>query len=172
MSDLPMGAVMKCEDFLETLEELPVNVPGAGGAAEWLALLPEAARGHVAQCASCEGAWQDFVETRSALTELKEGLPEPGPWFTARVMATIRAQENEIEERKNGVWISVRRLAPRLAAFAAVLLVLAGTWALELRRAENTRQREMRPVEGLFETAPSAQMNDDIVASTYEERQP
>lgn len=172
MSELPLGAAMNCEEFLEKLEELPVAAPGAGSAAEWLAVLPEAARGHAAKCASCEGAWQDFVETRSALAGLREMLPEPGPWFAARVMATIRAKENEIEERTNGVWISVRRLAPRVAALAAVLLVLTGTWALELRRVENARQREMRPVEGLFEGTPSTPVNDDIVASMYEGRQP
>ena len=172
MSDRPIDALMKCEEFLETLEGLPVNVPGTGSAAEWLALLPEAARAHAAKCESCEGAWKDFCETRSALAELKEGLPEPGPWFAVRVMASIRAQEKEMEERTNAVWISVRRLAPRLVTFAAVLLVLAGTWALESRRAEDTRQRQMRPAEGLFEATPSAPVNDDIVASTYEERQP
>ena len=30
----------------------------------------------------------------------------------------------------------------------------------------------MRPVEGLFEATPSAPVNDDIVASTHEGRQP
>jgi len=172
MSDRPVHAAMNCQDFLETLEELPVEVTQGESRVEWLSLLPEGARAHALRCASCEGAWHDFLETRSALAELKEGLPEPGPWFVARVMASIRAQETEIEERKNGVWTSVRRLAPRLAAFAAVVLVLAGTWAMEVRRAESTRQRDRRPVEGLFETVPSTQANDDIVASTYEVRQP
>lgn len=172
MRDLPKGAEMNCEEFMEAMEGLPVEAPGAKTAAEWSALLPEDAREHSRECASCEAALEDFAETREALGELKMGLPEPGPWFTARVMGAIRAQEREIEEQRNSVWIYVRRLAPRLAAFAALLLVLGGTWALELRRAEDTRRQEMRPVEGLFESAPSAPLNDDIIASTYRGHRP
>lgn len=173
MKDQPVGAeMMRCEEFLEALEGLPVETQGARTPGEWLAVLPEAAREHAVRCGSCEAALRDFAETREALAEMREGLAEPGPWFAARVMATIRARENEIEQQANSVWISVRRLAPRLAAFAAVLLVLGGTWAMELRRAEHRRQQEMRPAEGLFETTPSAPLNDDILARTYQEHQP
>jgi hypothetical protein len=174
MSNRPLGAG-KCEEFLEELERLPAGLPGKATAGDWRELLPQEAREHAASCANCEEALEDFAETRQALAGMAESLPEPGPWFVGRVMAKIRAQERELEEQANGVWIGVRRLAPRLAAFAAVLLVLGGTWALELRRAEQSRQLQPqgRPaVEGLFEAAPNAPLNDDIIASTHEEKQP
>jgi hypothetical protein len=169
MNDRPMGAEMNCEAFLADLEELPVEAPGAATAADWRRMLSESAREHLARCTSCQGALQDFAETREAMAEVKKGLPEPGPWFAARVMARIRAQEKEIEEQMNGVWVNVMRLAPRLAALAAVLLVVGGTWALQLRRADDARQKTMRPAESLFESAPTTLANDDIVATTYEE---
>ena len=172
MSDRPIGAG-KCEEFLEELERLPAGLPGRPTGRDWRELLPQKAREHAATCANCEEALEDFAETREALAGMAESLPEPGPWFVARVMAKIGAQERELEEQANGVWISVMRLAPRLAAFAAVLLVLGGTWALELRRAEQSRRQQTRPAaEGLFEAAPNTPLNDDIIANTHEEQQP
>jgi hypothetical protein len=171
MNDRPIGAPMNCEALLAELEELPVETLRASTATDWRRLLSESAREHAARCASCQSALEDFAETREAMAELKKSLPEPGPWFAARVMAKIRAQEKEIEEQVNGVWVNVMRLAPRIAAFAAVLLVLGGTWALQLRRADDVRQKMIRPVESLFESAPTTAANDDIVASIHEEPQ-
>jgi len=172
MNDSPVGVERNCEEFLELLEGLPLESPGVTTAAQWLAELPEGAQAHAAKCASCQAALEDFRETRVVLERMRKTLPQPPPWFAARVMATIRARENEIEEQRNSVWISVRRLAPRLAAFAGVVLVLGGTWAMELRRSEQRRQQDLRQVEGLFEAAPSTPLNDDVLAGTYEEHQP
>jgi len=172
MSDRPTGAP-GCTEFLEELERLPSGLPGRNPAGNWRERLPPAAREHTVKCAECAAALEDFAETRAAMAGMAERVAEPGLWFVSRVMAAIVAKERELEEQTNGVWISVMRLAPRLAAFAAVLLVLGGTWALELRRAEHSRQQQTRPaVEGLFETVPNTPLNDDIVASTHEELQP
>ena len=169
MNDRPMDEKVTCEWFLNELEGLPADEPGGATPKGLLLRLPEAARKHAMACTGCEEALQDFAETRMALAGMKEGLPEAGPWFAARVMAAIGARERDIEEKKDGVWISVRRLAPRLLAFAAVLLVLGGTWAIELRLADRTRGPEIRPAESLFEASPNA-LNDDIVASTAQEQ--
>lgn len=163
MSDRPRDNEKKCEWFLEQLEELPVESTEGTTPADWMGKLPTEAQEHAAQCASCEEALEDFAETRAALEGMKEGMPAAGPWFTARVMAAIRAKEEEIEEKKEGVWIGVRRLAPRLAVFAAVLLVAGGTWAFQVRRTEQARGTAMRPAESLFEATPSAPVNDDIL---------
>lgn len=172
MSDRPIGAC-SCEECLEELERLPSGLPGKNTVENWREMLPHASREHALKCAECKAALEDFAETRAALVGMAERAAQPGPWFVSRVMATIAANERESEEQSNGVWIGVMRLAPRLAAFAAVLLVLGGTWALELRRAEHSRQQLTRPaVEGLFETVPSTPLNDDIVASAHEELQP
>lgn len=87
-------------------------------------------------------------------------------------MNSIAAQEYETEERQEGFWIGVRRLAPRFVALATLLFMLGGTWAFQERRAANSRALEMGPVEGIFESAPSAPANDDIIAiaSTSQEQ--
>jgi len=172
MNDSPRDINVNCERFLNELEELEVEGAGAASANELLTSLSGEAREHAARCTSCEEALQDFAETRRELAGMREGLPEAGPWFAARVMAAIRAKEEEIEEKSEGVWASVRRLAPRLVAFAAVLLVLGGTWAIEVQRTERMRGPETRPGESLFEGAPTTALNDDIVASTYQEQRP
>lgn len=166
MNERPMGEGMKCEEFWEELERFPVEAPSSRTADEWRSELPEVARAHAAACSECGAALEDFAETRGALGVARERLPEPGPWFVARVMATIRA---EAEEQKNGVWIGVMKLAPKLAMLGALLLVLGGGWALQLRRAADQRNPN-GPVEGIFETSPNAAYNDDIVALSYEEQ--
>jgi hypothetical protein len=171
MTGLPKEVRMNCEEFVKELEALPPGDRKGVAPTGPLGRMTGGARAHATECAVCKQALEDFLETREALAGMKAEAPEPGPWFTAKVMRAIGARENEIEESRNSVWFSVRRLAPRLAAFAAVLLVVGGTWAIGLRRAERqVRQPEMKAVEGLFETLPSAPVNDDIVASASEEQ--
>jgi hypothetical protein len=169
MRDRPIGMEASCEAFLEELERLPLESPEPQTTGDRRELLPQEARVHAMECAKCEAALEDFVESRQAWGTMEESAVAPSPWFVQRVMAKIQAQE---EEQTNGVWVSVRRIAPRLAAFAAVLLVLGGTWVMELRRVAETRQQQMHAVEGLFEAGPNTPPNDDIVLSASEERQP
>lgn len=171
MNHPPVSPESHCESFLEQLDLLPLQALDLTLATDdWRALLPEAAREHLAACSSCQAALADFVETRAAFGAMRATMPQPGPWFVSRVMATIRAQQNAIEEQAENVWASVMRLAPRLSALAAIILVLGGTWLMELRRAEQSRHQQSAPAEGLFESSPAAP-NDDIIAS-YEEYRP
>ena len=170
MSEIGTGANLKCEEFLDTLEGLPLNGPGGATAAGLLRQLPSELRGHAASCSSCESALDDLAETRRVLRTTAGEVLEPGPFFIRRVMTAIRLEEAELEEEKNGFWISIRRIAPRLAVFAAVLLLLGGTWAFEVRRADHGSMPVVRPADGLFESAPSAPPNDDIIASVNEGR--
>jgi len=172
MSESPVEKKVNCEWFLNELEGLPGDGPNLATPAEFLAKMPEAAREHAARCATCGETLQDFAETRRALDGMKGTLPEAGPWFTKRVMSAIAVQEAEIEEKKEGVWISIRRLAPRVVAFAAVLLVVGGSWAIELRRADLARGRAAQASESLFESGTNTPVNDDIVMSTSEEPRP
>jgi hypothetical protein len=170
MKELPKDDQLVCEWMIGELEGLPSG-DGAGETVEvLLARLPGAAREHAAKCTECESAVRDFVDTRLALAHMKESLPEAGPWFTTRVVQAIAAQEEAIEERQNGFWTGVRRLAPRIVAFATLLLMLGGTWAFQERRAARANGPELRPAEGIFEAGPATPANDDIIASASEEK--
>lgn len=173
MSDGPSKETVECQKFLEALETRRAEQGVEVTPEVLLERVNEAARAHARNCEECQAAVEEMAVARKELARLWEVRPEPGPWFTARVMGAIRAKENEIEEKRNSVWVSVRRLAPRLVAFCALLLVLGGTWALELRRAEQAaKQAEMRPAEGLFESTPSTPPNDDVMAEWHQESRP
>jgi hypothetical protein len=170
MKEYPIASGMSCDDFLEQLERLPLDTPGTA-VANWGELLSQHAREHAAACPACEATLQDFRDTRLALAPMRQNGPEPGPWFVSRVMATIRAQQKQIEEQAEGVWVNIMRLAPRWSVLAALLLIVGGTWAVQLHRAQNALQQQRHGVEGLFESSP-APLNDDIVAVAYGDQQP
>lgn len=161
---------MNCEWFLDALDALPSNISRSATADLVLGGLPEPARQHAAVCAHCNSALQDFLDTRLSLHELAQALPQPSPWFTARVMQSIAARERAIEESSDGFWNGVRRLAPRLVAFAALLLMLGGTWAFEENRAAHSQKPEMRSIEGIFESVPNVPPNDDVIATPFGEQ--
>jgi hypothetical protein len=127
------------------------------------------ARGHAEVCAECCEAVEDLTETRRALLPMRAAVAGPGPWFTARVMAAIRAREREMEERSNGVWLGVRRLAPRMVALCTVLLVVGTTWAVQLSREDLARRPALGTAESVFESVP-APLNDDVLVGGPGER--
>ena len=158
-----------CQEFLDELESLSPETQGT----ELTKLLDSVSarvRQHGDACESCRQAAIDFGATREALQGLKAAGREERPWFVTRVMSAIRSREKEIEERREGVWISVRRLAPRLVALCAVLLIIGSTWAVHLRRTDQARRAQVRPVEALFEVGPSIAANDDVMISAGETR--
>lgn len=166
MNGLPKDKQVNCEWFLNQLEEIPAEARSTLEVC--LAKLPPQAREHAAECRNCESALEDFVDTRAALERMEAMLPEPGPWFTSRVMQSIAIQERENEESVEGFWAGVRRLAPRLVAFAMLLLMLGGTWAFEQNR--TARENSARSTEGLFQSAPSTPANDDVIAVSMPEK--
>jgi len=166
-----MGNLLKrdeenCRRFLDALEELPPSGNTRKSAEEWRAELPEGEEEHAGRCEACRTALEEFVETRNALSGI--AVREPGPWFAARVMAAINARERE-EEARDGVWISVRRLAPRLVALSALLLVLGGSWALELRKREGMNA-ERRSGDMVFDSSVAPTWYDDGLGMTSEVR--
>jgi len=167
------GVNVNCEWFLNELEALPpADRAHALSSAHFLELLPDQAKAHALACSACRSALEDFAETRAAFAGPVEAPVHPGPWFVSRVMHAIAAQEQEIEERQNGFWSGVRRLAPRLVAFATLLLMLGGTWAFqEHRSSHQSIQPQMTASEGIFEAMPNVPANDDILVS-HEDRLP
>jgi hypothetical protein len=152
--------------FLDALEELPPSEGTRKSAKEWRAGLPAAEVEHAGRCEACQTALEEFAETRNALVGMT--VQEAGPWFTARVMAAIGARERE-EEARDGVWISVRRLAPRLVALSALLLALGGSWALQLHKSEGINA-ERRGGDIVFDSSIAPTWYDDGLGTTIEVR--
>ncbi|HWY06151.1 MAG TPA: hypothetical protein VNY24_04780 [Candidatus Acidoferrales bacterium] len=157
---------VNCRRFLDALEELPASGNTRMSAEEWRAELPGAEKEHAGSCEACRTALEEFAETRNALAGIT--VPKAGPWFTTRVMAAIGARERE-EEARDGVWISVRKLAPRLVALSALLLLLGGSWALELRKTEGMNA-DRRGGDMLFDSSSAPTSYDDGLGMTSEVR--
>ena len=153
-----------CKRFREELESLPTGEQTRRNVEEWRAELPVAEARHLASCQECLQALEEVVETREALAGYT--TPEPGPWFKTRVMAAIAAQERE-EEATDGVWMYVRRLAPRVVALSALLLALGGSWAVQ------QRNRDVASSKGgdiVFDGTPGQNLYDDSLTSVSEVR--
>ena len=166
MGNLLSRDEQNCRRFLDALEELPPSGNMQKSAEEWRAELPGAEEEHAGSCDACRTALEEFAETRNALAGVT--VQEAGPWFTARVMAAIGAREKE-EEVRDGVWISVRRLAPRLVALSALLLVLGGSWALQLGKMDGLNA-ERRGGDMVFDSSVAPTWYDDGLGATSEVR--
>jgi len=95
-------------------------------ALERLADLPSRVREHVSACNDCQVFANELMDVRTVL-QRNSGGPQPGPFFLARVMASIAAQESELEKRSQ-IWAAVPRLASRLTLLASLTLLVAGSW--------------------------------------------
>jgi len=116
---------MKCNEIQARLSEY---LDGALGAEEAAAL-----EGHVAQCAACKGELEALRRTVQAVGELPRCAAPAG--FRDKVVQRIRA-ESAVEARPRIVY-----LWPRLAAVAAMLLVVVGVTLLLERGALTARAR-------------------------------
>jgi len=153
-----------CQKFRDLLESLPAGKEIRRGMEEWRAVLPQEDTRHLGLCRDCLQALEDMVETREALAGYE--APVPGPWFKTKVMAAIAAQERE-EEAQDGVWISVRRLAPRAVALSALLLVLGGSWAVQQRNRDLTNGRSADIV---GDASGTQNLYDDVSVNLLEAR--
>ena len=91
-----------------------------------LAALSERQRNHLNACDDCRIFAKELLQVRELLRGAADG-PQPGPFFLARVMASIAGRESEVEA-KTQTWAAVPRLAYRLSVLASLLLVIAGSW--------------------------------------------
>lgn len=162
MSTLPKKELHGCQEFREELEALPLKQDVGSNLQTLVERMSPASRGHAGICVECREAAEDVALTRSALQPLGELSAEPGPWFATRVMTAIAGREAEMDLR-DGVWLSVRRLAPRLVAVCALLLVLASTWTYQLRRMEVTGPPQAGSNETVLEPGQSVPLNDDVL---------
>ena len=156
-----------CRKLLEALDALATDRNIRMSAEQWRAELPPDEAEHAVVCDACRVAFEEFAETRNALAAMK--VEEAGPWFTARVMAAIAAKEGE-DEAQDGVWINVRRLAPRLVAFSALLLVLGGGWALRQRSTDLATTDRRGTGDIVFDSSAGPASYDDGLGAVSEVR--
>ena len=163
----PNREVRGCQEFREELEALPLKTSESEFATLLDGLSP-ASQQHASSCSECREAAEDLALTRAALQPLGELSPEPGPWFATRVMAAIAGRESELD-LSDAVWVSIRRLAPRLVAICALLLVLGSTWTYQLRRVEIAGQPpQVASNETVLEPSQPAPLNDDVLINATE----
>ena len=160
----PNREVRGCQEFREELEALPLK-----NTESVLDGLSPASLAHASGCAECREAAEDLALTRAAVQPLGELSPEPGPWFATRVMAAIAGRESELD-LSDALWASIRRLAPRLVAVCALLLLLASTWTYQLRRVEIAGPPQVASNESVLELGQSAPLNDDVLINATEGR--
>ncbi len=158
-----------CQEFREELEGLPLSENARGAPRPLLEEMTQGSREHGSECAECREAADDVALTRSALRPLGQLSAEPGPWFATRVMAAIAGRESDLD-LGDAVWLSIRRLAPRLVAVCALLLVLASTWTYQARRMENAGQPQVSANETVLEPGQTAPLNDDVLTNATEGR--
>ena len=91
-----------------------------------LASLSDRLRNHLNACDDCRIFADELLQVREILRGAPYG-PQPGPFFLARVMASIAGRESELEA-KTQTWAAVPRLAYRLSVLASLLLLIAGSW--------------------------------------------
>jgi hypothetical protein len=154
--------VRGCQEFREELEALPLK-----NTESVLDGLSPASLAHASGCAECRETAEDLALTRAALQPLGGLSPEPGPWFATRVMAAIAGRESEMD-LSDALWVSIRRLAPRLVAVCALLLLLASTWTYQLRRVEIAGPPQVASNESVLELGQSAPLNDDVLINATE----
>jgi len=125
-----------------------------------LTLLAQGLREHVYSCEACRTFAEELVEAREILGA-QENKTEPGPFFLARVMASIAAREADLE-RNAQTWAAVPRLASRLTVLASLGLLIAATWVYQMPSAPNIAGWNAPQWAGLVDTSA---VQDDLLVS-------
>jgi hypothetical protein len=157
-----VGSSGHCDAVCEVLERTgnletsdPVDAIGA-----LLAGLPEQMRKHIYSCERCRVFADDLLEARAMFEERKFGA-QPGPYFLARVMASIEDREQQLE-RSAQTWAAVPRLASRLAVLASLGLLLAASWVYQMPKNSGAGMSSQQVSEALVDNGTS---QDDLLLS-------
>jgi hypothetical protein len=151
----------ECELVCDALEVSALNSRGkVVGAGTLLAELPQSMREHVFSCEACRMFAEEMVEVRELLGARPEKT-EPGPFFLARVMASIVAREAEME-RSAQTWAAVPRLASRLTVLASLGLLIAATWVYQMPSDASGANWNAQQWAGLVDTSV---VQDDLLVS-------
>ena len=125
-----------------------------------LARLPHAMREHIYSCEACRTFAEELVEAREVL-RVMENKAGPGPFFLARVMASIASREAEVEQSAQ-TWAAVPRLASRLTLLASLGLLIAATWVYQMPTPSTVAGWNSSQWAGLVDTSA---VQDDLLVS-------
>lgn len=152
----------ECERICDALEAsaAPETRKEIAASGTLLARLPHQMREHVYSCEGCRTFVQELVEAREVLAAA-ENKVEPGPFFLARVMASIASREAELD-KKAQTWAAVPRLASRLAVLASLGLLIAVTWVYQMPSPANVAGWNSQQWSGLVDTNA---LQDDLLVS-------
>jgi predicted anti-sigma-YlaC factor YlaD len=78
---------------------------------------------HVSNCERCRAALDAIAPSRALLRSGVQRVAAPGPFFAARVMAAIRAEEERLATQRNVFWRPLEHLAARLAIVSAMVVM-------------------------------------------------
>jgi len=158
---LTRKANTECELVGDALEMIAPDSSGkVVGAGTLLAQLPQSMREHVFSCEACRMFAEEMVEARELLGAQPEKT-EPGPFFLARVMASIASKEAEME-RSAQTWAAVPRLASRLTVLASLGLLIAATWVYQMPSPSSVAGWNSQQWAGLVDTSA---VQDDLLVS-------
>jgi hypothetical protein len=126
------NANAECEHICDALEaSATLETRGETAASRTLlARLPHNMREHIYSCEACRTFAEELVSAREVL-EVIANKAQPGPFFLARVMASIASKEAKLE-RSAQTWAAVPRLASRLTLLASLGLLIAATWVYQM----------------------------------------
>ena len=158
---LTRKANTECEVVCDALEmSAPDSRGKVVGAGTLLAQLPQSMREHVFSCEACRMFAEEMVEAREVLSAQRQKA-EPGPFFLARVMASIAAKEAEME-RSAQTLAAVPRLASRLTVLASLGLLIAATWVYQMPSPASVAGWNSQQWAGLVDTSA---VQDDLLVS-------
>jgi hypothetical protein len=126
---------------------------------------------HVSNCAHCSEALETISVSRSLLHAGLEPTAAPSPFFTKRVMAVIRAEEDRLAAQGSTFWSPMQHLAARIAMVAGVLVMALTIYAYTFNTSTavdstvNTTAYELVPHQQLD---PQPQSKDEVLMSLVE----
>lgn len=157
-----------CENFELRLEDAAELAAERG---EQIALSTDLSA-HVSGCTHCSEALDAISVSRSLLHAGFEPTAAPSPFFTKRVMAVIREEEERQAAQGSIFWSPLQHLAARIAVGAGVAVMLLSVYAYTSSASSsgdsptiNAAAYELVPHQQLD---PQPQSKDEVLMSLVE----
>ena len=150
-----------CDDYALRLE----NVLAAAESGETASLDPDV-RGHLVHCERCRSAFEDAGLSRALLRWGIEPA-EPGFGFSTRVLAAIRAEQENRASASSIFWRPVENLAARVSVAAATAVLLLSFYVYAFVAPRNRTAESAQDVPAALvpqpEIRPAPRTKDDVL---------